>query len=338
MNKQELKRLAQEQRIIQDAVGADIDWSDRRFAAFEPIHRQDAQGLSFAVASELLQLETEAYRTVYEELKGRSFVPIDTSVNPGAETYGYKILDHSGKADYANDMSDEVPLVGLSGRLVTGRQVRMWDGYVISKDMLLAAQFMGMPLDPELAVVARRALEEKLNSLILIGDNGINMPGGYNHPEVTVSALGVDFDNSATTGAEMVAALVAQANAVRTGSKDMWIPNAIRMPLSTYLQFNSKFFSVTNSSNWNAAAAFSAAYGQPVTIEPDTMLETAGAAGVKRIVVYRKDPRVAQTVISEDVNFTAPEYQKLRYLKIATLKSGGFKLRQPLSFRYADGA
>jgi hypothetical protein len=149
----------------------------------------DAQTLP-VFARQLEQVLTEVEREEFPELPmaNGEILPLDTSIDEGAETFTYYILSASGVARFVGAYSTgSIPMVSLQGAAVSGRVENMAIGYRYSTKEIRAASFAGIPLDAELGVAARRAHEELLHKTGLWGREDLGIPGLFNHPNITVT-------------------------------------------------------------------------------------------------------------------------------------------------------
>ena len=73
-------------------------------------HRYDAKFTS-SLDLQLEHLRAKTYDIKYPELRARRFIPVDTSVDPGAETHAYYQFDSYGMADLIANYADDITLV-----------------------------------------------------------------------------------------------------------------------------------------------------------------------------------------------------------------------------------
>jgi hypothetical protein len=83
---------------------------------------------------------------------------------------------------------------------------------------------------------------------------------------------------------------------------------------------------------------YTAMTGQPLTIRAVRGLETAGAAGVARMVAYRRNPQVLKLHVPMPHRFL-PVYQDgpLNFVVPGVFRLGGLDIRRPKEVRYGDG-
>jgi hypothetical protein len=285
---------------------------------------------------QLEAMEAELYRVVYQDLKARDYLPLKTDVNAGAETFAYRVLDMFGRADFVSNYSDELPRVGLRSEKKVGRIETIAAAFGYSKQDLRAAAMNNTPLDAELARAALRAIEEKLNTTALLGNDLLGFVGFFKHPDVAVLSAS-DWDNPATTGVTMLANLRALLNKVLEQSAGVFAATNIILPLTTYNIANSKPVDTAGSVQDTVLQVFLRGAAPAVTVSWDVNLETAGVGSTKRAVAFQKDPRVAQLVIPMEVEIGEAQPQNLSFTRPVDMRFGGAVVRQPLALAYSDG-
>lgn len=301
--------------------------------------RFDAQFSAF-LATELQAIETELYRVQYQDLKARLWLPLKTDVPAGAEEFGYDVLDGVGRADVITHNSDELPNAAVRKDRRLGRVVTVGNFFAYSKQELRAAAMANMPLDREVALFAMRAHEERFNDLVLNGLPALGMIGFFKHPDVPTSTAVADWDNPATTGAQILADLRTLYNGVIQQSNGVYTPTQIILPLSSYLAASSRPVAADFNIGTSALQMFqqtAGGQGGPVQVDWDVNLETAGPGGVKRAVAYLKRPDIAQAVQPLAPEISEPQLHNLVYKRTVESRVGGAIVRQSLGMRYLDG-
>lgn len=155
-------------------------------------YRNDSQTLPM-FARMLEQILTEVEKEEFAELKmaNGDLIPIDTSINEGAETYSYYVYSAVGVARFLSAYAGQsLPLVTIKGAKVSGRVEPMGNAYAYTTHDVRNAQFAGVPLESELAIAARRAHDELLHSTGLWGREDLGLPGLLNHPNIIISTPG----------------------------------------------------------------------------------------------------------------------------------------------------
>lgn len=160
--------------------------------------REDQQGRSDSntlpmFARQLEQVLTEVEKEEFAELRmaNGELIPIDTSINEGAESYVYYLYTAAGIARFLSSYSGgSLPMVTMEGAQVRGNVEPFGNSYGYTTRDVRNAQFAGLPLESELPIAARRAHEELLQKVGLWGREDLGLPGLLNHPNITIATPG----------------------------------------------------------------------------------------------------------------------------------------------------
>jgi hypothetical protein len=150
---------------------------------------------------------TKLYEIKYPDLKARLFIPVDTSVPPGAESFVWRAYDWAGMARIISDMATDLPTVEIVGGEVSQICKTLGVSYKYSVQDILAAALTGVQINDEKARAARKANENALEQLAALGNADANLPGFLNNANVdvlTLSGFNGDWRNPSTTGAEIL--------------------------------------------------------------------------------------------------------------------------------------
>jgi hypothetical protein len=112
-------------------------------------------------------------------------VPITNQVDYRAESFSYSLYTSVGEAKILSNGAQDVPLVNAYVQKKMGIIRTLVDGYEITLEDLEAAQFAGMNISGELALTARRVIEEGLDRLGYVGAAENGLLGLFNLPNVT---------------------------------------------------------------------------------------------------------------------------------------------------------
>lgn len=296
--------------------------------------RIDAGETPFLVR-ELEHVIATVFETKYPGLQARRFIPVDTSIPEGAESFAYKMWDYFGMAKIIDSYADDLPMVGQTAQRFTAPIRTIGDAYGYTIDDIAAALFAGMALPSDLAVVARRVIETKIDDLAAFGDADSGLPGFTNHANVNLASLTYGTWASATP-LQILADLNTLVSKIATQSKRIYQADTIlfdsaswdivtQTPMSsdntnTILQvFLKNATSVTNADVWDK-------------------LDLADAAGTgPRVIAYARTPEVCSLVIPREFTQQPPQARNLAFVVPCHAKCGGISMKYPLGMAYADG-
>jgi hypothetical protein len=191
----------------------------------------DAQAAYGFVVSQTSYIEREVNQTVYPDIQYPALIPVDTSAHPFAKSVTYYSSDHWGAAGWINGNSDDIPLAGTE-RAKHETTVHMAGiGYSYGYEEINHAQMLGISLQADDAMAARRAYEEMVDRVALQGDAGKNFEGLTNHSDVTAAAVtNGDWDGGVTTEDEILADVNALLLGTATDTAYTSIANTLLLP------------------------------------------------------------------------------------------------------------
>lgn len=294
--------------------------------------RMDAPDSVLALARQLEDLDTEVYFVEYPENMGVQLIPIRT-INAGFSTHTYQSRDRVGTMARANGLGNDSPRLGLVGGYDT-IPLRSWTGhYAYSIDDLRRMSLVGGSLENENATSAREQGEAEHDSILAIGDTTQGIYGFYNNPNVAaVTPITGSWELAGTDADEIVADLEKMKATFITNNKGKR-PNALVLTFTQHTYASTKRLSGTDVT----ALAFFQKNNPDITVHTWHRGETAGAAGVRRMMMGRLDRRVLEAVIPIRWEALPPEIRGREYRVECEIKSGGVLYRYPNEWLYMDG-
>lgn len=293
-------------------------------------------------------IEPQVYRQVYPDIQYPRLVPVVTLGNEWAKSVTYTSMDSFGKAAWFANQASDVPLVDVERQQFEQGIEMAAVGYRYNLEELGQAMIAGVPLQNDRAQAARRAYEEFVDDVALFGDTMKNWTGLTNNTTVTATTLPADGTGGLTTFASKSADLIIRDfNSVLSGiwntSLQTEVVDTVLMPITVLTKLSSTFMSVNNNMTilqyLQQYNVFTLQAGRPLNIVGIRRLDTAGAGGLSRMVVYRNDPQVVRMHIPMPQRFL-PAYQRapLVFDVPSIFRLGGVEVRRPGAFRYVDGA
>jgi len=302
----------------------------------------DAQAaLGFVVAQASI-IEPGVYRTVYPDIQYRTLVPVDTSGSEFATSVTYMSQDQYGKADWINGNADDIPKAGTIRSKFETPVYTAGIGYGFGWEEVGRAQMLGINLSTEDAAAARRASEEMVDRVALLGDSNKGFTGLFNAAGVTpVAAPTGSWDE--TTDPQLIVATMNQALLnVFNGTNTASIANTMLLPWTKYLLIATRKMSdqsdMTILQWFLANNVYTVQTGQQLTLRGVRGLDTAGVGGTTRLVAYRNDPQVLKLHMPMPHRFL-PAWQSgpLRWDVPGVMRLGGLDVRLPKEVVYLDG-
>lgn len=301
----------------------------------------DAQAALGFVVSQTTYIERQVNEIVYPDIQYPQLIPVDTSAPEWIKTVTYYSSDKVGKADWINGNSDDIPLASTERSKFETNVHMAGIGYGYGLEEISQAQMLGINLTADDAIAARRAYEEMVDRVALLGDSSKGFSGLFAYPGVTAGSAVTG--NWATATADQILADVNTALTIQAqGTLFTSFSNSLLMPYSKFLLV------ATRKVNENGLESiltylqknnvYTATTGQPLMIRGLNGLDTAGAGNTARMISYRRDPSVLKMHIPMPHRFL-PTYQAgpLRWEIPGIFRLGGVDIRRPAEVRYTDG-
>ncbi len=288
---------------------------------------------------ELEHVKARSYDTKYKHLKAMSLLPIDTSADPGAKTITYQTYTKVGIAKIIADYADDAPRVDIYGTETTVKVYRIGDSYGYDRDEIRRSAMAGKSLEQRRANTAKRASDEKIDSIAWTGDTSHNINGFINYPgitEYTVPNGVAGFATWATkTPDEIIADMSGIVSAVITGTNGIEIPTTMLLPLAQWQLI--KDTRMTGNSDTTILKFFMDTNGIINEIEWLTELTGAGAGSTDRYMIYPKDPDHVTLEIPMPYMQLPPEQRNYGFVINTETKTAGVIIYYPLAVAYGDG-
>ncbi len=297
--------------------------------------RNDAQ---VAIRSmDLEALDRTLYEPKYAELKARSVMGLKTDIPAGAESYAYDVMTRSGVAKILGNNSDDVPLVDIDMRRETARIYSIVTGYRVTVQELRAAQMANVPVDTAKAGVARRAVAEKENKLVWIGDANYGIQGLVNKTGIQTTSVAQGAKNSTKwkdkTGAEIVEDVRKTRSLITVLPSMSDAPLTLALTAAAYEEAGKRYSDYDSRSVLDVIRA-NGWFNSIVSI-PD--LAGKGTAGSDCMLIFDASPENIQLVLPLDIMRHEPEWKFPAWRVAVEERTGGALVRFPMTIARGDG-
>ena len=302
-----------------------------------------AQNVFFA--RELEFVKSEAYNVEYPDLLGREFVPVSTEAPSGSKSVTYQQFDRKGKAKIIGNNVKDIPRVEVHGQEFTRpvRTAAVAYGHNILD--IRAAALAGLPLESKYALAAREAVEETIDEVAAIGSPSDGIPTGLlNDAAVAVTTVpgAEDWPTAIAAGSmdiivkhfrNAATRISTAGKGLATDSKGIWTPNMAIISPERYTLISSTEFG-TNSDK--TILDFILKAFPNLEVRSWNRMSTAGAGGIQRMLVYRRDARVAHQEIPTEFEQLPPQEIGLEIVTNTLAQTAGTKVIYPLALDYSD--
>ena len=302
------------------------------------IKHLDASESAF-LTKELTHIRSTLYEVLFPELKARKFMSIDTSVPAGAKSFEYKVMERSGDILVGGDYSNTAPRADVVLSEVNQKIRPVIAAYGYSRDEVLASMMTGRSLDSMKGMAARKAIEEGLDRILLLGDSNWSIPGLFTASGTATESPGTGAGGDTwalKTPDEILADLFALENKIDVDSKGAYKATAMILADARYNLI--KKTRLGDGSDRTILSYFLDNSDSIKSVDKSHYLTSAPNSewtGV-RAIAYQRDELVLQGVISEEFNQLAPQEVGFETLVNCSARVGGLELRHPKAVCYMD--
>jgi hypothetical protein len=301
--------------------------------------------LSYLV-SNISYIEAEAYEIQYPEIIYPQLIPIDSSAPEWTKSITYFSLDKVGQADWLNNVATDMTYADIVRDKFEQGIEMAGVGYNYTLEELGQSMMVpGMNLTAEKARAAVFAYEVFMDNHALRGSASKHLYGLFNNPYVTVvtarTGAGGTSHWSGKTADEIITDVQDALTGVYTNSLTVEMADTVLMPIGE-LQ---KLANIRIPNTYGNALDYLARYnlytfntGAPLMIRGVLGLDTAGADGGGRMIVYRRDPNVLRLHVPMPHRFL-PIFQRsaIQFDVPGIFRVGSVEIRRPGAVRYIDG-
>lgn len=302
----------------------------------------EATGSTMFFARQLEHVKTKTYDIRYPNLRFSSgeLIPISNDAGPAAETITYQQWDQTGLAKIVANYADDIPTVNVAGKEFTQKVKSIATSYVYSIQEIRAAQAMGRPLDMKMARAARRANDELVNTLAMLGDVEYGLVGLLTHPNVP------DFDVAndgagpsrlwtTKTPALILRDMLRMETEIQNATNGVEAPDTLLLPNDQYALIMATPLSA--GSDTTILQFFLANSHSIKTVKPVFELKGKGTGGVDVMIAYRNDPEYLTLEIPQDFEQLPVQERNLTLNIPCHSRFGGVIIYYPLAIVKGEG-
>lgn len=289
--------------------------------------------------NQLALVKSRTYDVQHKALKALSLLPVSTDQDAGATHIIYRSYDQVGMAKIIADYANDFPRADIGGveKSVPVKDLGISYGYSIKE--IRRAQKAGVALESKRAEAARRAIDEKQDSIAWKGDAKAGLPGFWNAEGITEYTAANGAGGSKTwaskTADEILADFAGIISAAPESTNGIESPDTVILPLSLYNKLQNT--PIGTNRDKTILGFIRENYPQITRIEWVADLSTASASGGNRVVAYARDPMKVEVQIPQRFEQMPPQLEGMEY-KIPCLQStGGTIVYYPLSVVFCDG-
>lgn len=298
---------------------------------------QDA-GESAFFLRELEYVKARTYDTLYKDLKAFTLFPISNEADEGAQNIVYQQYTKVGVAKIIADYADDAPRTDVYGTEVTKRVYRVGDSYGYDVAEIRRSKMAGKGLEMRKAESARRASDEKINSIAFSGDTDHSIEGFIDYTGITEYTLstGSAGDTFALkTPDEIITDLSGIVTAIISATNAKEQPDTLLLPIDQYMLIaNTR---MTGNTDKSILQYFLDTNPFITTVDWLSELSGAGASGGDRMMAYKRDPMKLELEIPLPYRQLAPQAKGYGFEVLTETTTAGVIVYYPLSIAYCDG-
>lgn len=284
-------------------------------------------------------IKARTYDVKYPNLKARQFIPVDTDVDPAADTIVYGQFDAYGMARIVSNYATDLPRVDVIGREFRTPVKSIADSYGYSVVDLRRGRLAGQNLEARRAEMARRAIETAIDRIAAYGDADTGLPGFLTNANVPETALtNGTWISSNRTAVQMLADLHALVDASVAAGKDVFVPDTLLLPTREFARIAQTFMSTDNTTTVLRAFLNENPYIKNVDYwSALDAVPVAGGSTRKLAVCYTRSPEVLTLEIPQEFEQFPPQAKGLAFEIPCHARIGGTVIRYPVAVRYGTG-
>ena len=292
--------------------------------------------------SELETIESKIYETKFPARKFAEgmIIPITQLADRTSKKLTYVMTTRTGLAKMINNYALDLPAVSITGKEVTINLKHLGASFQYTMFELQAAMKLGKPLIADGAKAGLKAIVDKLNKIAVDGEEAHGIYGFKHLLDTYVSEVILTNDGtgsskkfSTKTFTMIMRDLNSLANNVIENTEGSETPDTMLVPLTTYNLISTVFNTSTDNT---VLKLFLATNPYIKEVIPVPELETMGAGGTRRIVVYEKNPDKISFEVPVPYESLPPEPKNLAWVINQYALTGGVFSRYPLSLSFAD--
>ena len=296
---------------------------------------------NFFFARELEYIRARSYDVKYAELKGRTLVPVDNSVDTGAEFVTYSQYDKFGVAKIINNYATDFPRADVRGKQFKQIIKGLGSSYGYDVQEIRAARFAQKPLEQRKADAAHKAIEDKIDQIASTGDteNGLiglfNIPNAQTYTVPNGAAGSPDF--ASKTSLEVLKDLNGIVHQVVATTLEVEQPDTMILPIAQYTDISTRPMFTVGGSDVTILEYFMENSPYIKQVVPWGRASGQGVGGTDRMMAYKRDPDHLVLVIPQEFEQFPPEMEGMLAKIACHARSGGLQVFYPLANLYGDG-
>lgn len=325
-------------------------------------HKDAGESLFFA--RQLEYIRPGLFEVLYPDLEAKKFLPLETSIAPGAEIFTYRSVDKVGRAQLLKSYSNALPRADVLGKEATQQLRSAGIMYGYNMQELRAAMLAQIPLDVRKAMAARYAMALLVDEVMWYGRSDTtaqqDTTNGFDAGMLNAGLVGLaNLSNTTSyttqnggagsklwrrkTADEIVADMHGVVNNVVKVTFGIHRPDTLILPLAAYNIAATK--RMGDGSNQTCLDFFLKTSPYVKTVEPSYRLDAARSPNwngttsptTGRAIAYEKNPERLTALLPLEFEQLAPQQEHFEIRTACHARMGGVIAYFPGSISYMDG-
>lgn len=300
----------------------------------------DSQESAF-FSKQLEYIKTQTYDIKLPQLKATTNFPVSFETPSGADTITYQQFDQVGVAKIISDYADDLPRADVLGKEYTSRIRSIGESYGYSiQDIRKSMMAKNTNLPIRKAAAARRANDEKVESIAWNGDTKHGILGVFSNPNISTytapnGASPVAPQWGGKTAQEILKDLDDAVTYVLETTNGIEVPDTILLPIAQYRIINTT--KVDTGTELTILEYFKRNNPNITRIDWDyhckdvAPLPSGGAGPADVMLVYKNDPMNLQLEIPQVFEQFPAQERNLEFVIPCHSRCGGVIIYYPLS-------
>ncbi|KRK87560.1 hypothetical protein FD17_GL000959 [Lentilactobacillus sunkii DSM 19904] len=284
-------------------------------------------------ARDLKAIDKTIYQAPQQTLLARSLIKPYTDIPQGATSYRYYVSRSFGKAKLADERSNDIPMVDTDLTPVDQSLFRIEVGATWTDEELQQAHLAGFTPNLTKIATAARAIAEKENQIVFLGDDTKGIKGLFNSPDATVTTNDAGPFSKITDSGAIVEVIRKARKALTLINGFANIKPVLGLAPNAYEELNRRY-SDYDSRSIMAVLQANGWFSDIVSI-PE--LKGAGDGGKDSLVIFDNQPDTMQVAIGTEMTRSQEEIVNFWTHRIALYERlGGIILRRPYLVNRVD--
>lgn len=260
-------------------------------------------------------------------------LPIDTSVNAGADSYLYIERENTGIAEIIAPDATDIPRADFEQRHRVRGIETIGIGIFYSRQDVRRAAMQGLGgVVQEKTDAANQAHALRMNELMRTGSGQHGLEGFVNHPGIIIEpATTGDWTNPLTTAEQIVEDFTEAVNRMYTETEHIEVPNTAIFPIPQWRRITTTPVSTTGDTNRKILEDLQAAFPEITRWDWEPGLDVVSSSGGPAAMIYRNDPSKVRAIVPLMMEPMEPVVQGFGFKLNWESRYGGIMVPKPRS-------